>query len=275
MDISGLQKKIDYHALEVREKGYTVVKDALAPELTQLLLEKIRLLEKNLPPISKEATPYLNRGHRILYSLENKDLLFTRVMLGHPIARGLKMALLNDEWYKQIPQNMPNYILRAMIARSGGADALPLHIDSFIPSSGSYCWAMQVAFILEDQSEENGCAVIVPGSHLFDEYANQDALVDAVPIIPSRGDMVVWDSRAWHGARGNSTGQTRWSFIATFSRWWIKQNYDTVRNIPATIYDELSDEEKSVLGFCSAPPHDEYQRVDIKAGYEILDKKKE
>ena len=44
------------------------------------------------------------------------------------------------------------------------------------------------------------------------------------------------------------------------------------KNIPDNIYQNLSDEEKSILGFCCMPPDSEYDRIDIKGGYDILPK---
>ena len=129
---------------------------------------------------------------------------------------------------------------------------------------------MQSALILDDQNENNGCTIVVPGSHLYDEYATQESLANAIPIISSAGDLVIWDSRLWHGAIENNSKKDRWSLISTFTRWWIKQNYQITNELPKDIYDDLSTEEKTIMGFCCSPPRNEYERIDIKAGYEIL-----
>ena len=124
--------------------------------------------------------------------------------------------------------------------------------------------------VLEDQTPERGCTVVVPGSHLSDAYADQAAFAQAVPIPSKAGDMVIWDSRLWHGALGNSTGASRWSLIGTFVRWWMKQNFDVTGTLPQSVYDALNDDEKTILGFCSMPPRDEYQRTDMKSGHADL-----
>ena len=56
----------------------------------------------------------------------------------------------------------------------------------------------------------------------------------------------------------------------TLKRYCDKQNYDLINNLPLEIYNDLSLEEKSIMGYCSHPPKNEYDRIDIKAGYEIL-----
>ena len=124
--------------------------------------------------------------------------------------------------------------------------------------------------VLEDQTPERGCTVVVPGSHRSDAYADQAAFETATPIVSKAGDMVIWDSRLWHGALGNSTGDSRWALIGTFVRWWMKQNFDVTGTLPQPVYDALNDDERAILGFCSMPPRDEYQRTDMKSGHADL-----
>jgi ectoine hydroxylase-related dioxygenase (phytanoyl-CoA dioxygenase family) len=258
------------HVQAIAEQGYTLVERAVDPGTVSRLLALIREHYARAEKPSQTAVPYLNRGHEVLYNLQNRDVLFIRAMINHPAVRTVMMAHLNDTWYKQIPQDRPNYILRSMLARSGGAQPLPLHIDSFIPGSGSFAWSLQASFVLEDQHPENGCTVVVPGTHRADRYADQESMARAAPIASKAGDILIWDSRLWHGTTGNQSGRTRWAFIATFGRWWLKQNYDIPRALPRAIYNELNDEERAVMGYCSQTPRDEFERIDIKGGYELL-----
>jgi len=254
----------------IREQGYVLIKAGNSAAAVARLLEKIKEIAATTESPGGSGVPYLNRGHHMLYNMQNKEFLFVEAKLRHVLVTEILMALLNDEWYKQIPPGNPSYILRSMLARSGGESPLPLHIDSFIPSSGSYCWSAQASFILEDQTAENGCTIAVPGSHLFDRYASPDDMGKAVKIESQAGDILVWDSRLWHGTSGNKSGKTRWAFISTFTRWWLKQNYQITETFPVDFYRRLSDAEKAVIGYCSIPSRDEYDRIDIKGGYEIL-----
>lgn len=254
----------------LRERGYVLIKQGNSRAEVSRLLDKIRELHDRGEEPSGLAVPYLNRGHQIIYNLQSKDLLFVESKFRHKLVRHILMALLNDEWYRQIPPGEPNYILRSMIARSGGESPLPLHIDSFIPSSGSHTWSAQVSFVLEDQGRQNGCTIVVPGSHLYDRYAKQEDMDKAVPIESEAGDILIWDSRLWHGTTGNQSGKTRWAFITTFTRWWLKQNYRITETLPEAFYRRLSDSERAVMGYCSTPPKDEHERIDIKGGYQML-----
>ena len=176
---------------------------------------------------------------------------------------------LNDRWFKQIPQDQPNYTLRSFIARSSN-NLLPMHIDSFLPYEGPHVFIMQYSIILQDQNTENGCTVVVPRSHLVGEYATQESFNDAVPIESEAGDVVIWDSRLWHGTRENSTEDMRWAIIATWCRWWLKQHWNIPQNLPQEIYSQLSDSQKAVLGYCTISPNDEAHGIDLKRGYDSL-----
>lgn len=128
---------------------------------------------------------------------------------------------------------------------------------------------MQAAFVLEDQDEENGCTTIVPGSHRLGTYTDRE-FGPVRPLHSKPGDIVIWDSRLWHGTLPNKSNRTRWSFIATFTSWWVKPAMDATRSLPDEIYRELRSDQKALLGFCSIPPANEMQRSNTKCGYDAL-----
>jgi hypothetical protein len=265
-----MSRPLDHLSLELAEHGYAVMRQAVPAEVVHSLLADLRALTTSRAAPTGADTPFLNRGHDVLYNLQREDPRYLRMFTGDPRIMTLLQGLLNDVWYRQIPQDRPNFILRSLIGRSSGKGALPLHIDSFMPSSGALCHSCQVAVVLEDQTPERGCTVVVPGSHRSDAYADPAAWESAVPIESAAGDMVIWDSRLWHGALGNTTDESRWSLIGTFVRWWVKQNFDVTGTLPQPIYAALSDDERAILGYCSMPPRDEYERTDIKSGHAEL-----
>ncbi len=257
------------HLETLKERGYTVIVGGTNE--AALLLAAVRRINDNCDRGADIDQPFLNRGHNVLYNLQREDLIFTRAFSGNTLLMEILCGLLNDDWYKIIPINHPNFIFRAIAGRSSGKAILPLHIDSFVPSSSKYCFACQVAVILEDQTSETGCTLVVPYSHLSDSYAVQTSMSEATPLETKAGDIVIWDSRLWHGALGNKTeGKSRWSLIATFTRWWLKQHFDITGTLPQEIYEVLTEDEKVMLGYCSMPPRDEFQRIDIKSGYAHL-----
>ena len=259
--------EIDRHLKAISDAGYTLIPEFMSQSITEYFRERI---EREFQALSERRYQNVSDNQardQYVYNLQNRGVPYIRLAASKPI-EAILIPFLNDKYYRPIPTDLPNYILAFYNARSSGPE-LPLHIDSYIPFPGKRTFSMQVAFILDDQSESNGCTVVVPRSHQIGEFSDR-SFGDVVPIEARRGDVVVWDSRLWHGARANETETARWSLIATFRMWWLKQSMDIPRGLPEEIYAALSDEERSLLGYCSIPPTNEHQRISMKIGYEEL-----
>ena len=253
----------------IEEMGYCRIPNAVDPSVVSEALTRVRNDYDQFKDHVSPNVPFLNVGQPTLYNLQNKDMFYLDLLFNQPEIEKVLMHFLNDQWFKQIPADQPNYILRSYIARSSNTQ-MPLHIDSFAPYLGDHVFVMQYSLILEDQSPENGCTVVVPKSHICGEYATQDQFKNAVPIESNAGDIVMWDSRLWHGTTANNSKGTRWAIISTFCRWWMKQHWNVPEGLPQEFYDTLSDKKKAVLGFCSISHRDEMAGIDLKCGYDGL-----
>jgi ectoine hydroxylase-related dioxygenase (phytanoyl-CoA dioxygenase family) len=254
---------------QIKKEGYCIIPQVFNQEQVNHLLTLVKdTYEKTKNEISQD-TPYLNTNQPNVYNLQNKDLTFIDALLGIKEVEKILINLLNDKWYKQIPQDQPNYILRSFGARSSNT-ALPLHIDSFIPYKGDETIAVQVVIVLEDMTLENGCTIAIPGSHQNGEYADNKVYNQAIPLTLKAGDIAVWDSRIWHGTTNNKTDNTRWAIIATFTRWWIKQHFNITKSLPQEIYNKIPPKYRSIMGYCSEPWDTEYDGIEIKKGYDYV-----
>ncbi|MFP4002372.1 MAG: phytanoyl-CoA dioxygenase family protein [Alphaproteobacteria bacterium] len=261
----GLDKAVN----DLERLGYCRLRQVYDPSTTREALERVRCwYEKSRNTCSKNV-PFLNTDQPTVYNLQNKDVFFLKMLFDARILQKILVHFLNDHWFRQIPQHEPNYLLRSFIARSSNK-RLPMHLDSFVPYLGNHVIIMQASIILEDQEAENGCTVVVPGSHLYGQYTTQDAFKEAVPINSRAGDIVIWDSRLWHGTTDNRSGNTRWAIVATFCRWWMKQHWNITQNLPQEIYKQLTESQRAILGFCSIPARDETTGIDLKRGYDDL-----
>jgi ectoine hydroxylase-related dioxygenase (phytanoyl-CoA dioxygenase family) len=255
------------HAIE--EVGYCQVPAVFPPQRTGHALALLQRWKEWTDGHLAASVPYLNQNQPMVYNLQNKDHEFLRLLFEPPLLEQLLVHFLNDPWYRAIPAGKPNYILRSYLGRSSLGE-LPLHIDSFIPYRGRHVIAMQAVIVLEGMDEDNGCTVVVPGSHQAGEYVDQASRKDAVPVRARAGDLIVWDSRLWHGTTRNDGGRSRWTLIATFTRWWLKQAFDLPAALPPAIFERLTPEQKAILGFCTIPFADETRGIDFKQGYEAL-----
>lgn len=264
-----LQKETEQHLKNLRIYGYTQVHQFIDPKTVKRakdLVEKYyKETKRSLKIKGGRADPKIDgKG---VFNLQNKDKFFIDI-LDHPFLRTVLMAKLNDPYYRFLPPDVPNYILGYYNARSSGSK-LDLHIDSYFPAPGEISWAVQMGIPLEDHTLENGCTVIVPGSHLIGSYTDRN-FENAKPLLSKAGDLLLWDSRTWHGTINNISGKSRWTLLSTFTMWWIKQIMDITRGLPDEIYKTLSDRQKQLLGFCAIPPKNEFERINTKAGYDAL-----
>lgn len=254
---------------QIEERGYCVIPEVYSQEQVAQAVRLTRFWYDKSATSLSERVPYLNQNHPLVYNLQTKDWYFIELLFASAALNDILRHFLNDPWNKAIPPDKPNYILRSYTARSSN-EAMPLHIDSFIPYPGPHVISVQCATILEEQSTHNGCTVVVPGSHLSGHYATQDVHKHAVPIESRAGDLVIWDSRLWHATTPNRSQGTRWALLATYCRWWMKQHFNITGSLPEEYYRRLTDEQKAVLGYCSIPYDDETQGIDMKRGYDVL-----
>lgn len=255
------------HIERLSTKGYTIVERLLAPETTAALFAATERHYAASRSKNYAGRPDRDVEDKMVYNLQNKDKLFVDI-LDLPVLQSVLIHFLNDPYYRFLPPTQPNYILGYYNARSSGKH-LDLHIDSHIPFKGEKTNSMQAAFVLEEHTPDNGCTVVVPGSHQSGTYTNR-AEPNVTPLLLKPGDVAFWDSRLCHGTRANTSQKSRWTLIATFTTWWVKQSMDMTRSLPDEIYRQLSDSQKALLGFCSIPPADEAARINTKAGFESL-----
>jgi len=217
--------------------------------------------------ISYKGIPERDSKDRMVYSLQNLDKKFIDLISSTEI-ESILIPFLNDKYYRFIPEEEPNYILNYFNARSSG-NKLDLHIDSHIPYVGEHIFMMQVVFLLEKSTIDNGCTIVVTGSHNSGKYT--DRSIEKVTSLEGEpGDMIIWDSRLWHGTTENITSNTRWAIVSTFSQWWIKQANDIPKGLENNVFKTLTDKQKQLLGFLSLPPKDPTKRVNTKCGYDFL-----
>lgn len=84
---------------------------------------------------------------------------------------------------------------------------------------------------LRDEIVENGCLLVLPGSHLWnisthqlnekqflreDLLENQVLIRQAIPVELHQGDLLLFSSNLFHAAGNNQTGQTKFSMVFTY-----------------------------------------------------------
>jgi hypothetical protein len=259
--------EFDQHLRNLSAYGYTVAKSYMPQETVRMLLEKTWHYYDKTKDYKYAGRPERDLRDLRVYSLQNKDMLYIEI-LGAPFVRRVLMDKLNDPYYRWIPGDKPNYILQNFNARSSG-NALDLHIDSRVPLIREKPISLQVIYALEDMDDTNGCSVVAPGTHNSGRYTDRE-LENVVPLHAKAGDLVIWDSRLWHGTQASNGNKSRWALIASFCMWWMKQDLNMIRTLPEEFYARMTDEQKQLIGYLSIPPDAETERINVKCGYDFL-----
>ena len=252
---------------KIEKDGYSIIPSVLKTNEIKTLLKKINLTYNK--KINYKGVPKRDKYDKIVYNLQNKDYFFIRV-LSKKIVLNIAKHFLNDQYYRLIPKNKPNFNILYYNARSSGKK-LDLHIDSHIPFKGKKTSKMQFLFALENSNETNGCTIVVPKSHQSGKYSNRKTK-KFKKIILKAGDLAVWDSRLWHGTLENFSKKSRWALVCTFGMWWAKPMMNITGSLPNSIYKKCNRIEKQMLGFCSMSPTNEFTRINTKNGYSFLKK---
>jgi ectoine hydroxylase-related dioxygenase (phytanoyl-CoA dioxygenase family) len=249
--------------------GFSIVKNLVKREKVKFLLSEINKIYKEQRFLTKQLKGLPKRDSKDLrvYNLPQHGKIFIDLISNKELEKIL-IPLINDKYYRFLPNKLPNYIVNSLTARSSGY-ALDLHIDSWIPYQGNYPISVLALFVLEDMYEENGATMFIPGSHQSGKYTNR-SLKDKKIIEAKSGDLIFMDSRTWHGTTENKTQSSRWLINVLYSQWWLKQQVDIVKSLPKSIYQKLNNKQKQLMGFCSIPPKSELERVNTKCGYSFL-----
>lgn len=261
--------EVDYiqNLKELETYGYTVVSSLLDEDEVRSYKASIDELYEKTSKKKYSGVPDRDDEDKIIYNLQNKDKRFIDLIFNEWNKKFYKDKL-NDPYHRFLDSDQVNANLLYFNARSSGK-ALDLHIDSYVPYRGDHTIVMQYTVFLDDSNEDNGCTVVVPGSHQSGNFTDRE-LKNVKPLCAKAGDLVIWDSRLWHGTMANTIAKSRWALIATVGMWWIKPSMNIPASLPQEIYEQLSDEQKAFMGFCSLPPNDESERINTKCGYDFL-----
>jgi ectoine hydroxylase-related dioxygenase (phytanoyl-CoA dioxygenase family) len=222
---------------DVRDYGYCVVAPVLSEEeLTELRETLVKAAEED----KANGSAWYSNGNHKLFMLLNRGDVFSR-LVQHPIALRLVADVLG-----------PDALLSSVTANitQPGNIAQLLHTDQqYVREPWSYPATVNVLWMLDDFTEENGATRVVPRSHLIGA-APKDASMPTIPAVGPAGGLVLMDGRLWHGSGANVTvDRTRAAILAYYCMPFIRQQENVFRSLDPAIRRELSPELRKLLGY--------------------------
>ncbi len=211
----------DEQARQYDERGFFVLKDALAPEEVDALTDVIDPFERR----QEEALRAMEGGRFFIARAGEITFSTHLVTRSEVLRRFTSSGLLADLCADLIGPDVRLYWDQAVYKKPETDAPFPWHQDNgyaFVePQQYLTCWVA-----LTDATEDNGCPWVVPGLHkcgtLAHEYSDIGFVclrdpAEAVAAPAARGSIVVFSSLTPHSTGPNRTAEVRKAYIVQFA----------------------------------------------------------
>jgi ectoine hydroxylase-related dioxygenase (phytanoyl-CoA dioxygenase family) len=228
------------HIQRVATDGYTIVPDAIEPDLIAELTDELARLEKELD-IKPSSNDFEGRQTLRVYNLLARGSVFARVPV-HANVLPVVEGVLD-----------PGCLISSLssIAIGPGETAQPIHADDqlmplakpHVPTVCNTMWA------LTDFTAANGATRIIPGSHLAAESPNFGQPYESIAAEMAAGSVLVWHGSLWHGGGANTTDTTRVGIAMNYCAGWIRQQENQQLGIPLDVVRGFEPRLQELCGF--------------------------
>jgi ectoine hydroxylase-related dioxygenase (phytanoyl-CoA dioxygenase family) len=234
------EAEITAHVERVARDGYTLLEDAIEPDLVAALLADLLRLEAEL-----QVRPAQNLFEGLntvrIYNLLARGPLYQRIPVYEHVLPIVEKVLDRGCLVSSL----------SSIAICPGEAAQPLHADDqliplprpHVPIVCNTMWA------LTDFTEENGATRLVPGSHLYDHPPEPFGQVATVAAVMKRGSVLIYNGSLWHGGGANRTKERRVGIAMNYCAGWIRQQENQQLGIPLEVARTFSPRLRRLAGF--------------------------
>ena len=233
-------ERIRQHEERIARDGYSILEDAIEPELVDALAADLLRLEQQ-----HDVRPAKNdfEGHRTwrIYNLLVHGELYERIPVHENVLPVVERVL------------DPGCLVSSLSSIAIGPDekAQPIHADDQLmplakPHVATVCNTM---WALTDFTEENGATRIIPGSHLADHSPDYGKHYDSIPAVMKKGSVLIWHGSLWHGGGANRTGERRVGIAMNYCAGFIRQQENQQLGIPREIARGFSPRLRELVGY--------------------------
>jgi ectoine hydroxylase-related dioxygenase (phytanoyl-CoA dioxygenase family) len=231
---------VDAHAARIAKDGYTIVEDAIEPDLVAALHDDLLRLERELDIVP--ATNDFEGTQTVrIYNLLVHGELWERVPV-HELVLPVVERVLD-----------PGCLVSSLssIAIGPGETPQPIHADDqlipitkpHVPTVCNSMWA------LTDFTEANGATRIIPGTHLADASPSYGQHYDSIPAEMPKGSVLIWHGSLWHGGGANTTDSRRVGVAMNYCAGWIRQQENQQLGIPKDVARRFSPRLRELVGY--------------------------
>lgn len=234
------QPAIDYHVAQIADVGYSIIEDAIEPELLAEINEALERLEHELP-----VGPGENLFEGVctvrIYNLLAHGTVFTKIPT-HPLVLAIAERVLD-----------PGLLISSLssIAIGPGESAQPIHADDQViplpkPHPPTVCNTM---WALTDFTEANGATRVIPGSHLATESPSPFQQYDSIAAEMRQGSVLIWHGSLWHGGGANTTDQRRVGIAMNYCAGYVRQQENQQLGLDQNLVQSFSHRLQQLVGY--------------------------
>ena len=231
---------VKVHRKRIAEDGYSILENAIEPELVDALNEDLLRIEREraIRPANNDFEG--SKTWRI-YNLLVHGKLYERIPVHENVLPVVEKVL--DE----------GCLVSSLSSIAIGPEETPqpIHADDqliplakpHVPTVCNTMWA------LTDFTEENGATRIIPGSHLRDHSPEYGQPYDSIPAEMKKGSVLIWHGSLWHGGGANRTGARRVGIAMNYCAGFIRQQENQQIGIPREIARGFSPRLRELVGY--------------------------
>jgi ectoine hydroxylase-related dioxygenase (phytanoyl-CoA dioxygenase family) len=238
---------------DLAHKGYTLVYGAVPQAMLEELREALGRVYRDETVVPRQRA---EAGCLRAYNLVRRAAIFREALQKREVIAIVDQMLGKD------------CILHSFEARTAlpGGGQQSLHRD--MPFVEKMALSVNVVWMLDDFTAENGATRVVPGSHARPEGPERDSVYpDEVLATAPAGTLLLFNTMAWHGGGPNRTERIRRGIHAHYCRSWVKPQRDHPRSMDAASLADATPLLIRLLGFHSQmefePVLNEHQRIAV------------
>ncbi|HUS61077.1 MAG TPA: phytanoyl-CoA dioxygenase family protein [Acidimicrobiales bacterium] len=202
------------HAAEVASVGWTIIEDAIEPDLIFRLGDDLARLERDLG-ITPAGNSFEGAATWRIYNLLAHGTIYQQVPL-HPRVLPVVEAVLDRGCLVSSLSS---------IAIGPGEVAQPIHADDQLipiprPHPPTVCNTM---WAITDFTAANGATRVIGGSHLLDHAPTYGEHYESSPALMRSGSVLIWHGSLWHGGGANTTDERRVGIAMNYCAGYIRQ----------------------------------------------------
>ena len=236
-------------AQELKEKGYTILRNQIDEKWLNLLTEEV------VRAFVEHRNVQLANGNDI-----NTDGVALHVLLSSPLFIEFLQTLLDNGFIQSLQDNF--FHSKCIVNSLSALNNLPnqpnfsavVHRDLRF-YSGDFPIMLNCLLLVDDFTVENGGTYLLTGSHLEERKpTDEEFFSNAIQATGRRGDIVVFNANVWHSSAPNTTQEDRRAIPFTISKSFMKQLLDYPRAIGYDKMDTFTPEMQQLLGYYSRVP---------------------